>query len=69
MVILERIKTRPVRQWRVGRELNLRVKKRFDQLGIQIPLPRRTVYFGNLSKTLLQSDSDLKEDQNEKTGV
>ena len=30
----------------VGREFNRRMKKRFDELGIEIPFPHRTLYFG-----------------------
>ncbi len=50
VVIRGRIKTKPIRQWRVGRELNLRVKKRFDELGIEIPFPHRTVYLIETTK-------------------
>ena len=50
VVIRGRIKTKPIRQWRVGRELNLRVKKRFDELGIEIPFPHRTVYLIEATK-------------------
>jgi small conductance mechanosensitive channel len=46
VIIKARIKTRPVRQWVVGREFNRRMKKRFDELGIVIPFPHRTVYVG-----------------------
>jgi len=46
VVIKARIRTRPGEQWRVGREFNRRVKKRFDELGIEIPFPHRTLYFG-----------------------
>jgi small-conductance mechanosensitive channel len=46
VVIKGRIKTRPIKQWEVGREFNRRVKKRFDELGIEIPFPHRTIYFG-----------------------
>ncbi len=46
VVIKARIKTRPLKQWEVGREFNRRVKNRFDELGIQIPFPHQTVYFG-----------------------
>lgn len=28
--------TMPIKQWRVGREFNLRLKKRFDELNIKI---------------------------------
>jgi moderate conductance mechanosensitive channel len=46
VVIKARIKTYPIKQWFVGREFNRRMKRRFDELGIQIPFPHRTVYFG-----------------------
>ena len=38
------IKTRPLKQWTVKRELLRRIKRRFDELGIEIPFPHRTVY-------------------------
>ncbi|HUQ86744.1 MAG TPA: mechanosensitive ion channel family protein [Vicinamibacterales bacterium] len=38
-----RIKTLPLRQWDVGRELRRRIKKAFDAQGIQIPGPSMTV--------------------------
>lgn len=38
------IKTRPLRQWPVRRELMRRIKKRFDELGIEIPFPQRVIY-------------------------
>jgi small conductance mechanosensitive channel len=38
------IKTRPLQQWTVRRELLRRIKNRFDELGIEIPFPHRTVY-------------------------
>jgi small conductance mechanosensitive channel len=30
----------------VGREFNRRMKKRFNALGIEIPFPHQTLYFG-----------------------
>ena len=39
-----RIKTKPIQQWRVGREMNRRLKKRFDELGIDLPYPQRTIH-------------------------
>ncbi len=38
--------TVPLKQWGVGREFRRRVKKAFDQRGIEIPFPHRTVYLG-----------------------
>jgi small-conductance mechanosensitive channel/predicted nucleic acid-binding Zn-ribbon protein len=39
------IKTKPMMQWTVKREMLRRIKKRFDELGIEIPFPHRTVYY------------------------
>lgn len=36
VVIQARFKTQPIQQWTVGREFNRRMKKRFDELGIQL---------------------------------
>jgi small conductance mechanosensitive channel len=44
VVIRARMKTRPLQQWTVGREYNRRLKKRFDELGIEIPFPQRTLH-------------------------
>lgn len=38
------IKTQPLMQWDVKRELNRRIHKRFDKEGITIPFPQRTVW-------------------------
>jgi len=54
-----RIKTVPLKQWLVGRELRRRIKNTFDQQGIEIPFPHISVYFGEASKPFrltLQSD-------------
>ena len=37
-------KTLPIKQWDVAREFRKRVKKAFDQQGISIPFPHRTIY-------------------------
>ena len=41
-----RIKTLPIKQWEVSREFRRRLKNRFDELGIEIPFPHRTLYWG-----------------------
>jgi len=50
IIIKARIKTKPIKQWMVGREMNKRIKKRFDQEGVEIPFPHSTIYFGEASK-------------------
>jgi small conductance mechanosensitive channel len=46
VVIRARIKTVACKQWLVGREFNRRMKIRFDELGIEMPFPHTTIYFG-----------------------
>ena len=46
VVIKARTKTKPIRQWAVGREFNRRLKKKFDELDIEIPFPHVTLYMG-----------------------
>ena len=50
VVIKARLKTLPLKQWAVGREFNRRMKKRFDELGIEIPFPHLTLYQGQDKK-------------------
>lgn len=38
------IKTKPLKQWAVRRELLRRIKQAFDERGIKIPYPHRTIY-------------------------
>lgn len=47
VLIKARSKVRAGEQWKVGREFNRRLKLRFDELGIEIPFPHRTIYFAN----------------------
>lgn len=46
IVIKARTKTKPIKQWAVGREFNRRLKKRFDEKDIEIPFPHVTLYVG-----------------------
>ncbi|GIW81008.1 MAG: hypothetical protein KatS3mg105_2815 [Gemmatales bacterium] len=43
------IKTRPLAQFQVKREMLRRIKNRFDELGIEIPFPHRTLYHRHVS--------------------
>ena len=38
------LKTAPLQQWAVAREMRQRIKARFDHEGIEIPFPQRTVW-------------------------
>ena len=46
VIIRARIKTMPLQQWSVRRAFNKALKRRFDELGIEMPFPHQTVYFG-----------------------
>jgi small conductance mechanosensitive channel len=46
IIIKARTKTKPIKQWAVGREFNRRLKKRFDEKDIEIPFPHVTLYVG-----------------------
>lgn len=46
VTIRVRQRTEPGKQFRVRRELLRRIKLRFDELGIEIPFPHTTLYFG-----------------------
>ena len=46
MVIRMMVKTVPLKQWDVGRELRRRIKIRFDEKGIQLPFPHRALIWG-----------------------
>ena len=41
---------KPLEQWRIMGELRLRIKKAFDEVGIEIPWPHTKVYFGDSPK-------------------
>jgi len=50
VIIRARFKTKPLKQWGVKREFYRRMKRIFDERGIEIPFPHRTVYMGEPKK-------------------
>ena len=64
VVIKARFKTKPIKQWMVGREYNGRLKKAFDEQGIEIPFPHRTIYWGDAAGPLkLSMDGSSEKHQ------
>jgi small conductance mechanosensitive channel len=63
VIIKARIKTMPIQQWLVGREMNRRIKKKFDQLGIEIPFPHISLYFGEASKPVKVGVAEADREQ------
>jgi len=54
------MKTRPLQQWKVKREMLRRIKHRFDQLGIEIPFPQRIVH--HRMDGAVQASEDVPQD-------
>lgn len=68
VVIKGRIKTKPIKQWEVGREYLRRIKLAFDEQGIEIPFPHHSIYFGEKSKPVdvqLLESFGKKEEMNQ----
>lgn len=47
VTIKGQVKTTPAGRWSVQREINRRIKRRFEALGIEIPFPVQTVLLGD----------------------
>lgn len=56
IVIKFYIKTRPLQRWAVKREMLRRIKHKFDELGIEIPFPHRTLYHHDVANELPESE-------------
>jgi len=46
--------TKPIRQWEVMGELRKRLKKAFDEEGIEIPWPHTKIYFGDALRQVVE---------------
>lgn len=64
IVIQGRLKTKPIRQWDVGREFLRRIKLAFDANAIEIPFPQQSVHYTTdpnaLPLQLLAGDAALQ---------
>jgi small conductance mechanosensitive channel len=58
VIIRMMIKTIPLKQWEVGRELRRRIKIRFDEKGIEIPFPHRVLLWGEPREKSNKPSSD-----------
>jgi len=63
LIIKARTTTKPLKQWRIAREFNRRLKKKFDEMGIEIPFPHRTLYIGQDKKGQAVPLRILKDDR------
>jgi small conductance mechanosensitive channel len=63
MVLKMRIKTVPTKQWDVGREFRKRLRRRFEQEGIEVPFPERVV------KVREDRDRSRDDDKSQPAGV
>ena len=58
VVVRVALKTAPLEQWAVAREMRQRIKARFDHEGIEIPLPQRMVWHRDVPETEPEPDPD-----------
>lgn len=66
VVIKCMIKTMPLKQWEVGRELRRRIKNTFDEKGIEIPFPHMSIYAGEASKPFKIDAIETKDEKDER---
>ena len=59
VLIKARFKTLPGQQWMIGREMNRRIKQRFEDAHIDMPFPTRTVHV--ISEMSPELRSELKQ--------
>ncbi|MDP2772185.1 MAG: mechanosensitive ion channel family protein [Nocardioides sp.] len=61
VVVRVTLKTAPLEQWAVAREMRQRIKARFDHEGIEIPFPQRVVW--NRTEPVAPADDTAGGDQ------
>jgi small conductance mechanosensitive channel len=60
MVVKGQIKTRPLQQWSVARAFNLRIKRKMDEAGMQIPVPQMQVQMSRDASDSREADAKSK---------
>jgi small-conductance mechanosensitive channel len=56
LVIKARFKTQPGQQWLVGREMNRRIKKQFEEAHIEMPFPTQTIQLASVLPSELRNE-------------
>ncbi len=65
VVVRVALKTAPLEQWAVAREMRQRIKARFDYEGIEIPLPQRMVWHRDAPASDAESETGATSDSEE----
>ncbi len=60
--------TVPIRQWDIAGQYRLRVKKAFDEMGIEIPFPHRTLYWGEGQPNIMHHQQAASIQSDESSG-
>ena len=68
-VIRVTLKTAPLEQWEVAREMRQRIKARFDHEHIEIPVPQRVIWNRDPAKTSEASSSSDSSDSADSAGA
>jgi small conductance mechanosensitive channel len=63
MVVKGQIKTRPLQQWSVARAFNLRLKRKMDDAGIEIPVPQMRVYTSTKDEAGVAAGVDVAQEE------
>ena len=61
------VKTQPLEQWAVGRELRQRIKARFDHEGIEIPFAQRVIWHRDAPKPGPDGDAPANDGAEERS--
>lgn len=61
MVVKGQIKTRPLQQWSVARAFNVRIKRKMDEVGMEVPVPQMQVQMSREKTTFVAPHSEEHE--------